>query len=180
MQAPIEAPAPLHPRYQREWERDTPHWPKEWAVEVDKHDLSDRRFLTLEHRAAMDAGELDLPERTHAGSDHNAVLVSVRDDAAGTDVAWVDKGIAEVVSHAARLGAPTVESCEAADGWDDQPYLWFKGRRQLVKFQALTADLATDEWRWHLPRFGFGRLRTYAVGIPTEDLPRVAAALREM
>jgi hypothetical protein len=167
--APVarEATADIHPRYQREWERDTPHWPKD---------------------AAMDAGELNLPERTHAGSDHSTVLVSVEDAAAGTDVAWVDKGVAEVVFHAARLGVPTVESCEAADpgyGWRGGPTLWFKDYRTFKQFRRVIEPVASPGWFDGQNTSRTERLlrfigRSYPVEIPPNDLPRLTAHLRSL
>jgi hypothetical protein len=181
------APAhqPLHPRYQRDWERDRSDWPKDWDIEPHKHDLSDHRFLTPEHRAAVDSGELDLPDRTQ--SEHTAVLVSIPDDMEGTEVAWVDRGVAEVVQHCARLGVPTVESCEAADpgyGWKGGPTLWFNDHRAFKRFQQLVAPVSSPDWYVNP---NHGRLeralqflgRSWQVEIPVEDMPKLTAYLRD-
>lgn len=184
--APV-APAPpaLHPRYQGMYEQEDPRLPP-YHVDLSKHDFTERRWLTPAHRAALADGTLDVPDRSQ--SEHDAVLVSVPDHF-GSSVAWVDRGVAEVVLHAARLGAPTVESCENAgggvgtSGHPDAPVLWFKGRRDLDRFSEITEGLERSSWSWVYPK-GFGRLprgrfSTYAVSIPTEDLPQVAAALRD-
>jgi hypothetical protein len=207
-----QAPAPpareaaprLHPRYQGVWEQRPDDWPDDepWEVYVTTHDLAERSWLVPAHQAALDAGALDLPERIN---DHPSVLVSIPYKAAGTQVAWIDKGCAEVVYHAARLGAPTAESCEnagEANGWDDMPTFWFDSADELDRFADLVErQQGGRRWRWYLPSRGpvLEKLTdladwllpgvvpryepeggTYAVAIPADELPRVAAALREM
>jgi hypothetical protein len=158
-------------------------------VDVDKHDFMERRWLTPAHRAALDAGTLNVPNRTQ--SEHTAVLVSVRDEAEATPVAWIDRGVAEVVHHAARLGAPTEESCENAGGkeghygWPpDMAMLWFSDQDGLDRFADLVLDDgASDHLLWfdEPPRRRFLRKRdrgVAAVAIPPAVMPALAAHLR--
>lgn len=171
------------------WEERPEDWPDDepWVeeAEVARHDLAERTWLAPAHRAALDAGTLDLPDRVN---DHPSVLVSIPYRAAGTHVAWVDRDVAEVVFHSARLGVPTVESCEAADpgyGWRGGPTLFFDNYRTFKRFRRLVGPVSSPDWfngqntsrAERLLRFAG---RSYPVEIPPEDLPRLTAYLRDL
>lgn len=152
---------------------------------MDKHDFTERRWLTPAHRAALDAGTLDVPDRVN---DHPAILVSIPANWDTTPVAWVDRGVAEIVHHAARLGAPTAESCENAGhnggayGWPDMPMLWFNDRAGLDRFARILTTENSDGLLWFEPRRWFPRKRdrVCAVAIPPDQMQKVTSHLARL
>lgn len=171
----------LHPRYESAWEPKPEDWSaEEWGVpEPWMHDFSERRWLTAEHRAGLASGTLDIPGMHRV--EHAAVLVSIPDAAVGTQVAWIDKGLAEVVYLAAREGLRVVESCEGDPG--DAPTLYFDSDAELRAFEAAAgpsrgqldpqADPAWRRYIKHIIRKG----RYHPAYIDPADLPGVVQRL---
>lgn len=190
---PIDAPTmpataglPVHPAYAYPWERDfTPT-----AAEVARHDLTETRWLTAQHRVLLEHGLLALPRRCNYA--HEAVLVSVPNEFEGTEVSWVDRGLAPVVYLAERLFIRTVECCEGGPRGDAEhgttdAMLWFESRWARDRFVALF-DPSPPHWYapgyrprwWSLLDWRDRLVNGGQVRFPTTDIPRVVAHLIEL
>jgi hypothetical protein len=130
--------------------------------------LREDRWLISRHRHMLEAGKLRLPDQGNhfERGGHPVVLMSVPDVIVGTEVAWVDIEIAELVWLLnIRYGLRTIESCQGYDVYDDDPYdgpyLAFKRRRDCTKFLALAGDSLRGEQRYYWGRdvrFGHSQL----------------------
>jgi hypothetical protein len=192
---------PPHPRYRQDREAfavDATADEMEYVRAL--HDLTCRQWLTPEHTAAFAAGELEVPGRANFA--HRAVLVSVPDEAEGTEVAWVDEAWAGAVFYAACLGVVGRESCQdVTDEWPEhhaaQAFWWFETRAQLRALHDLVADLDQhDQWDWQglhgLGRNVAGELgerrwrwigpreQTHSLAVPARHLPALTHRLQNM
>ena len=121
--------------------------------------LHDTRWLGLRHRSLLMADLLDLPDQgNHFGyGGHPAVLMSIPDEICGTETAWIDIEIAELVwllnKH---YGLTTIEACQGNPGDENGVYDWaflaFERRRYCQEFMALAGDALRGELREHWGR----------------------------
>ena len=161
-------------------------------------DWTDDRYVDEEHRAAFEAGTLDVGQPF---GDHNGKVVAV-----GDQVAWIDEGLAELVYLIWRAGVQTDESCQ--DMLDDGTValLGFPDADDLRSFLRLAVpydeepgglydrasgcNLAPDAegcWeyscfpkhlRWYDLDEGVGYRLPMAVIFPTSDIPALVENLR--
>jgi hypothetical protein len=133
----------------------------------------DLRWLGPRHHQRLAEGRLKLPDVANHfdRGGHDAALVSVPDDVCGTEVAWVDRDIAELVwllNH--EHGVTTLEACQGGPGGPDGPegwaYLAIRGRRNTNRFLALAGDALRGETveRW---------FRVSVVRFPHEQVPGI-------
>ena len=104
---------------------------------------------------------------------HDAALVSIPDDVCGTEVAWIDTGIAELVWLLNReRGVRTLECCQGWPEYDEPAYLAFPRRRDADRFMSLAGDALRGET---VER----QFRVRVVRFPPEQVARITAAVAE-
>jgi len=161
-------------------------------------DWTDDRYVDEEHRAAFEAGTLDVGQLF---GDHNGKVVAV-----GDQVAWIDEGLAELVYLIWRAGVQTDESCQDLGADGAVALLGFPDADELRSFLRLAVpydeapgglydrasgcNLAPDAegcWeyscfqkhlRWYDPDEGVGYRLPMAVIFPTSDIPALVENLR--